>query len=85
MIISETFLAEAFEAFKIMASVTGKEVPANIWGSSSLYTGACVTSAPYLDAPSKVDQKQLDELNLRTQKHSHITEQSHNDQSNSES
>jgi len=27
------------------------------------------------DAPSEVDQKQLDELNLRTQRHSHIIEQ----------
>ncbi|MHC4507932.1 MAG: aspartate--tRNA ligase [Planctomycetota bacterium] len=27
------------------------------------------------DAPSEVDQKQLDELNLRTQRHSHVVEQ----------
>ena len=33
--------------------------------------GQCLMS----DAPSEVDQKQLDELNLRTQRHSHAVKQ----------
>ena len=32
------------------------------------------------DAPSEVDQKQLDELNLRTQRHSHKPEQKTDEQ-----
>ena len=34
-------------------------------------SGQCLLS----DAPSEVDQKQLDELSLRTQKHLHAIEQ----------
>jgi aspartyl-tRNA synthetase len=56
--------------------LTGTENIRDVIAFPKTQRGQCLLT----DAPSEVDQKQLDELNLRTQKHLHAIEQKPDEQ-----